>query len=82
MINTQLQQAYRFLLSYGFSIRRISHIGQALPDQKEIIKQKYVKYILKKERIEYFRDEDLRIIKMDETPCYLSIGFATTIDFK
>ena len=56
MINTQLQWAYRFLHRYVFSIRRISHTGQALPENKETIKQKICGKINKeKERIKYYR---------------------------
>lgn len=83
MINTQLQWAYRFLPRFGFSIRRKSHRGQALPEQKEIIKQKFVEQIIKKRKqLNILDDEDFRIINMDETPCHLSMGFDTTINFK
>ena len=74
MINTQLQWAYRFLHRDGFSIRRISHTGQALPDIENLIK--------KRKELNILDDEDFLIINLDETPCYLSMGFETTIDFK
>ena len=45
VINTQLQWAYRFLHRFGFSIRRISHKGQSLPEQRDFIED-----IIKKEK--------------------------------
>ena len=83
MMNTQLQWAYRFLHRYGFSIRRISHTGLALSENRETIKQKFVEKLIKKRKeLNILDDEDFRIINMDETPSYLSMGFETTIDFK
>ena len=83
MINTQLQWAYRFLHKYGFSIRRISHTGQALPENRETIKQIFIENLIKKRKeLNILDDEDFLIINLDETPCYLSMGFETTIDFK
>lgn len=38
-LNTKLQWTYRFLKRYGFSIRRVSHKGQSIPEGKDNIKK-------------------------------------------
>ena len=66
-----------------FSIRRISNTGQALPENRETIKQIFIENLIKKRKeLNILDDEDFLIINLDETPCYLSMGFETTIDFK
>ena len=40
-LNTKLQWTYRFLKRYGFSIRRVSHKGQSIPEGKDNIKKIY-----------------------------------------
>ena len=81
-INIKLRWAYRFLKRNGFSIRRVSHIGQPIPKGKENIKNKFIQdLILKRNLTNIEADEDFKVINMDETPCYLEMGFDTTIDF-
>ena len=81
-INIKLRWAYRYLKRKGFSIRRVSHIGQFIPQGKDTIKNKFVHdLILKRKEINIAPDEDFKVINMDETPCYLEMGFDTTIDF-
>lgn len=38
--NTQIKQIDRFIKRYGLLIRRISHIGQKVPESKENLKKK------------------------------------------
>ena len=53
-----------------FSIRRISNTGQALPENRETIKQIFIENLIKKRKeLNILDDEDFRIINMDETPC-------------
>ena len=49
-INIQLQWAYRYLKRNGFSIRRITHQGQFIPEGKDSIKNKFIQDIIKKEK--------------------------------
>lgn len=82
-LNAKLQWAYRYIKRYNLSIRRISHKGQAIPETKEIIKNKFFDEIINKSKeVGIIEDEDYRVLNMDETPCYLEMGFDTTIDFK
>jgi len=46
-LNLKLQWAYRFLKRYGFSIRRISHIGQFIPREQNDIKTNFIEEIIK-----------------------------------
>lgn len=82
-INVKLRWAYRFLKRYGFSIRRITHLGQFIPRLHSEIKKKFIENIIsarKKLNIDF--DQNDRIINMDETPCYLDMNYETTIDFR
>ena len=47
-MNTKLQWTYRFLKRYGFSIRRITHKGQSLPENKDSIKKNLLKILFQK----------------------------------
>ena len=47
-MNTKLQWTYRFLKRYGFSIRRILHKGQSLPENKDSIKKNLLKILFQK----------------------------------
>ena len=67
----------------SFNNKKNLHKGQTIPETKEIIKNKYIKQIInKRKEIGILEDEDYRVLNMDETPCYLEMGFDTTIDFK
>lgn len=37
--------------------------------------------INKRKQLNILPDEDFKIVNMDETPCFLEMGFDTTIDF-
>lgn len=73
---TQLKWCYRFIKRYGLSIRRVTHVGQTIPsnmqDQKTMF---FNNVILNKKELDIPPDESYTIINMDETPCYLEIGF-------
>ena len=74
-MNTKLQWTYRFLKRYGFSIRRITHKGQSLPENKDSIKKIFIEDIIsKRKELGILPDEDYRILNMDETPCNLEMG--------
>jgi len=45
-INVKLRWAYRFLKRYGFSIRRITHLGQFIPRLHSEIKKKFIENII------------------------------------
>ena len=73
---------YRFIKRNGFSIRRVSHFGQSIPEDKNTLKDSFVKeVILKRKKMNISYDDDYTIINMDETPCYLEMGFDTTLEF-
>lgn len=66
-MNTKLQWTYRFLKRYGFSIRRITHKGQSLPENKDSIKKIFIEDIIsKRKELGILPDEDYRILNMDE----------------
>ena len=73
----------RFIKRYGLAIRRITHLGQKLPDNKFSIINKF-KYdvINNRKEMGIMDDEDYRVINMDETAIFLEMGFNTTIDFR
>lgn len=63
---TKLKWAYRFLKHYDFSIRRVSHLGQSLPRDNNVVKSKFISDIIKARKdlnIPY--NEDCLIINMD-----------------
>ena len=77
-----MRWAYRFLKRHGFTIRRVSHKGHPLPQGIDLIKSKFkVEVISKRKENNILPDENYKIINMDETPCFLEMGFDTTIDF-
>ena len=79
---TKLRWAYRYLRRNGFSIRRISHLGQFVPRDNNNIKSKFIADIIKaRKELNIPYNEDCRIINMDETPRFLDMYFDTTIDF-
>ena len=39
---------YRFIQRHGFAIRRISHIGQKLPDNIEYLKNSFINEVINK----------------------------------
>lgn len=58
------------------SIRRITHKAQTIPENKEIIKDRFIEAIInKRKELDILEDEDYRVLNMDETPCYLEMGF-------
>ena len=72
-----------FFKRYGFSIRRISHIGQMIPEDKNLKKMNFINEVTQKRKeLEIDINEDYRLINMDETALFLEMGFNTTIDFK
>ncbi len=78
-VKTKLRWCYRFIKRHGFSIRRITHVGQSIPEN---IKNSFINEVIKlKKELNILYDESYTIVKMDETPCVLYMGFKTTIDF-
>ena len=81
-LNQQLNWAYRFLKRRGFSIRRISHIGQKFSKEIDRIKEKFISDIIEQRKnVEILFAEDFKIINMDETACFLDMNSDTTIEF-
>ena len=79
---TKLKWCYRFLKRNGFSIRRVSHQGQKIPNNMIQLKEEFINQVIaNKKKMDILYDEADKIINMDETPCALDIGFDTTIDF-
>ena len=73
---------YRFIKKEGFSIRRVSHIGQYIPEDMNTLKDSFVKeIILKMKKMNIPFDDDYTIINMDENLCYLEMGFDTILEF-
>lgn len=65
--NTQLKWVYLFIKRKGLSIRRISHIGQTLPESKETIFNIFRNEIIKKRKqMSILYDEDYRVVNMDD----------------
>ena len=82
-LDAQMRWVYRFIKRYGLSIRRISHIGQIIPEDKNLKKMNFIyEVIQKRKELEIDINEDYRLINMDETGLFLEMGFNTTIDFK
>jgi hypothetical protein len=80
--NTKLRWAYRFLKRNGFSIRRITHLGQIIPTDNNDIKTKFIADIIKARKdLDISFNDNSRIINMDETPCFIDMYYDTTIDF-
>ena len=78
-----MRWVYRFIKRYGLSVRRISHIGQMIPEDKNFKKMNFIyEVIQKRKELEIDINEDHRLINMDETRLFLEIGFNTTIDLK
>ncbi len=64
----KLKWAYRFIKRKGLSIRRVSHLGQRIPEDKNIIANKFRENVINKRReLNIEEDEDYRVINMDET---------------
>ena len=73
---------YRFIKRNGFSIHRVSHIEQSIPEDMNTLKDSFVKeVILKRKKMNIPYDDDYTIINMDETPWYLEMGFDITLEF-
>lgn len=73
---------YSFLKRQGFSIRRVSHIGQTIPENMNKLKASFSDNVIQmKKKINIPFDETYSLVNMDETPCFLEMGFNTTIDF-
>ena len=51
------------------------------PKENTEIKTKFKELIEKGKKLNIEFNEDIRVISMDETPCYLDMNFLTTIDF-
>ena len=81
-LKTKLMWCYQFIKRNGFSIRRVSHIGQSIPEYMNTLKDSFVKeVILKRKKMNIPYDDDYTIINMDETPYYLIMGIDTTLEF-
>ena len=81
-INQQLNWAYRFLKGRRFSIRRISHIGQKMPKEKNELKEKFIsETIEKRKNLSILYDESFKLFNMDETACFLDMNREMTIEF-
>lgn len=81
-LKTKLVWCYRFIKRNRFSIRRVSHIGQSIPEDMDNLKDSFVKeVILKRKKMNIPYNDDYTIINMDETPYYLEIWFNTTLEF-
>jgi len=53
-LKIKLMWCYRFIKRNGFSIRRVSHIGQSIPEDKNTLKDSFYKRSnIKKEKNEY-----------------------------
>ena len=82
-LHQQLNWAYRFLKRKGFSIRRVSHIGQKVPKERNIIKSKFITEIINlRKDMSILYEDNFRILNMDETACFLDMTNNTTIDYK
>ena len=67
----------------GLAIRRTTHLGQYIQQNKNEIINNFKRYIILKRKELYIEeDEDYRLINMDETGLFLEMGFNTTIDFR
>ncbi len=56
-LTTQLKWVYRYIKRRGIAIRKISHIDQTIPDNKNIIAGKFIDEVIKK-RKELSLEED------------------------
>jgi transposase len=81
-IESKVAWVYRFLKRNGYSIRRVTHKGQNIPENVELLKKEFLNQVAekRKELNMNFNDTWL-IINMDETPVYLDMFSDTTIDF-
>ena len=67
----KLKQAYRFIKRKGLSIRRFSHLGQRILEDKNIIVNKFRENVINKRReLNIEEDEDYRVINLDETAIF------------
>ena len=81
-VKTKLKWCYRFIRRHGFSICRITHVGQTISENMKDIKNSFINEVIKlKKELNILYDEFFTIVSMDETPCVLDMGFNTTIDF-
>ena len=81
-LKTKLMWCYRFIKRNGFSICRISHIGQSIPEDMNTLKDSFVKeVIVKRKKMNIPYDDDYTIINMDEISFYLEMGFDTTLEY-
>lgn len=81
-VQRKLTWACRFLKRRGFSIRRISHVGQTLPKEKNDIKSHFIAELIKlRKNLGILYEENYRIINMEEKACFLEMNTDTTIDF-
>lgn len=73
---------YRFIRRHGFSIRRIGHKGQTIPESFDKLQNSFIEeVIMKKKNLNIPYDDNCTIINMDETPVFLEMGFDTTLEF-
>lgn len=73
---------YRFIRRHGFSICRISHKGQTIPESFDKLQNSFIEeVIMKKKNLNIPYDDNCTIINMDETPVFLEMGFDTTLEF-
>ena len=72
---------YRFLKRHGFSIRRVSHIGQNIPSNMQDMKQAFINEVIMKKKLYIPPEEIYILVNMDETPFFLEMAYETTIEF-
>lgn len=82
-IITKLQCDYRLIKGKSLSIRRTTHFGQNLSQDKNEILKKFKSVIIQKRKeLNTEEDENYCLINMDEAGVLLEMGYNTTMDFR
>ena len=81
--NANLCWCKRFLKKHNFTLRKISHMGQSLPDDYEKKLSFFIEEINKKRsNLNITNDKFNLIINIDETPIFYDSPFSNTLDKK
>ena len=81
-MKSKVAWVYRFLKRNGYSIRKVTHKGQNIPENSELLKEEFLSEVAEKRKnIDMNFEDTYLIINMDETPVYLYMVSDTTIDF-
>ena len=81
-MKSKVAWVYRFLKRNGYSIRKVTHKGQNIPENSELLKKEFLSEVAEKRKnLDMNFEDTYLIINMYETPVYLDMVSDTTIDF-